>query len=328
MLVDAEGMLRWAAASDQQAEQLEQAQEALAQGPCTDAFWQRAPVELTGEAGQEIASALPGASFRAALSVPVELAGGPIGTLDAYARSERRWNESEVSALQACAGVVANLLGHAVAAWTQGRLARQLQAALEARVVIEQAKGALMEREGVDAAIAFERLRGVARSHHRTVVEVAREVVAGVPLPSRPAGGSTRPRNVWSSPTSRRRGCTSGSPRCMSCWVTPTGRGRSGSGPLGRGRGPSASGTARLDRRPHRGPDAWGAASRVQARAVPRNCAVFARSGRWAVPAGGAERETARLCMPHGSPFQPRTYRLRRGNSRASTAGCRRRVAL
>lgn len=35
MLVDAEGMLRWAAASDQQAEQLEQAQEALAQGPVT-----------------------------------------------------------------------------------------------------------------------------------------------------------------------------------------------------------------------------------------------------------------------------------------------------
>ena len=44
MLVDADGALRWAAASDQQAEQLEQAQEDLAQGPCTDAFWQRAPV--------------------------------------------------------------------------------------------------------------------------------------------------------------------------------------------------------------------------------------------------------------------------------------------
>jgi signal transduction protein with GAF and PtsI domain len=189
MLVDAEGMLRWAAASDQQAEQLEQAQEELAQGPCTDAFWQRAPVpvrDVAGEGAEEIASALLGASFKAALSVPVELAGGPIGTLDAYARSKRAWNESEVSALQACAGVVANLLGHAVAAYTQGRLARQLQVALEHRVVIEQAKGALMEREGVDAAIAFERLRSVARSRHRTVVEVAGDVLAGVPLPSRP----------------------------------------------------------------------------------------------------------------------------------------------
>jgi ANTAR domain/GAF domain len=195
MLVDAQGMLRWAAASDQQAEQLEQAQEELAQGPCTDAFWQRAPVpvrDATREGAQAIASVLLGASFRAALSVPVELAGGPIGTLDAYARGERAWNESEVSALQACAGVVANLLGHAVSAYTQGRLARQLQVALEHRVVIEQAKGALMERDLVDAATAFERLRSVARSGRRTVVEVAREVLAGVPLPSGPAEG-TRP---------------------------------------------------------------------------------------------------------------------------------------
>ena len=110
------------------------------------------------------------------------------GTLDAYARRERAWNESEVSALQACAGVVANLLGQAVAAWTQGRLARQLQIALEHRVVIEQAKGALMEREGVEAAIAFERLRSSARSRHRTVVEVTGDVLAGGPLPSDPAG--------------------------------------------------------------------------------------------------------------------------------------------
>jgi hypothetical protein len=190
MLVDAEGALRWAAASDQQAEQLEQTQEDLAQGPCTDAFWQRAPVpvrDVTGEGAKEIAVVLLDASFRAALSVPVELAGGPIGTLDAYARSERAWNESKVSALQACAGVVANLLGHAVAAYTQGRLARQLQVALEHRVVIEQAKGALMAHELLDAATAFERLRSAARTGRRTVAEVARDVLAGVPLPSSPA---------------------------------------------------------------------------------------------------------------------------------------------
>jgi len=71
-------------------------------------------------------------------------------------------------------------------------LARQLQVALEHRVVIEQAKGALMARELVDAATAFERLRRVARSGQRTVAEVAREVLAGVPLPSGPAKG-TRP---------------------------------------------------------------------------------------------------------------------------------------
>jgi GAF domain-containing protein len=187
MLVGADGLLRWAAASDQQAQQMEQAQEEVAQGPCTDAFWQRAPVpvsDVTREGEEEIASVLLGASFKAGLSVPVEVAGGPIGTLDVYQRGPRNWNESEVSALQACAGVVANLLAHAVAAFTQGRLARQLQVAFEQRIVIEQGKGALMEREGVDAASAFERLRSVARSGRRTVVDVARDVLAGVPLPS------------------------------------------------------------------------------------------------------------------------------------------------
>jgi hypothetical protein len=236
MLVDAEGMLRWAAASDQQAEQLEQAQEALAQGPCTDAFWQRALVpvrDVTREGAEEIASVLLGASFRAALSVPVELAGGPIGTLDAYGRGEHAWNESEVSALQACAGVVANLLGHAVAAYTQGRLARQLQVALEHRVVIEQAKGALMEREGVDAAIAFERLRSVARSRHRTVSRSPATCWRVCRCRPTRVRGSSRPGNLRSSPTSRRPACMSGSPRCTNCWATQTRLGRSGSGPLG-----------------------------------------------------------------------------------------------
>ena len=47
MLMGADGLLRWAAASDQQAQQMEQAQEEVAQGPCTDAFWQRAPVPVS-----------------------------------------------------------------------------------------------------------------------------------------------------------------------------------------------------------------------------------------------------------------------------------------
>jgi hypothetical protein len=152
--------------------------------------------DVTGEGARDVAAVLLDASFRAALSVPVELAGGPIGTLDAYARGERAWNESEVSALQACGGVVANLLGQAVAAYTQGRLARQLQVALEHRVVIEQAKGALMERELLDAATAFERLRSVARTGRRTVAEVARDVLAGVPLPSSPAEEASATRKL------------------------------------------------------------------------------------------------------------------------------------
>ena len=62
----------------------------------------------------------------------------------------------------------------------------QLESALERRVLIERAKGILMERHGVDDRAAFELLRDHARSHNRKVVDVARAVAEGHQLlPSR-----------------------------------------------------------------------------------------------------------------------------------------------
>jgi GAF domain-containing protein len=46
MLVDAEGQLRWASATDQIAQALEDRQERLAQGPCAVAFSQRLPAAI------------------------------------------------------------------------------------------------------------------------------------------------------------------------------------------------------------------------------------------------------------------------------------------
>jgi AmiR/NasT family two-component response regulator len=54
---------------------------------------------------------------------------------------------------------------------------RQLEIALESRIVIEQAKGVLIERLDVDAQYAFELLRGAARSNHLRLHELARRVV-------------------------------------------------------------------------------------------------------------------------------------------------------
>jgi anti-anti-sigma factor len=87
----------------------------------------------------------------------------------------------------------------------------QLEHALEHRVVVEQAKGVLMGREDLSVEEAFERLRAVARSRRRPVEELAREVVAGRPLPEvtrstrqRPRGGSGAPRERQPRPAARR----------------------------------------------------------------------------------------------------------------------------
>jgi AmiR/NasT family two-component response regulator len=55
----------------------------------------------------------------------------------------------------------------------------QLESALERRVVIERAKGILMERHSVDDRRAFELLRDHARSGSRRVVDVAQSVLDG-----------------------------------------------------------------------------------------------------------------------------------------------------
>jgi transcriptional regulator with GAF, ATPase, and Fis domain len=184
MLLTKDGSMTAASAFDQQGELAEVAQAQLGQGPCVEAFTRGLPVAIPDLAGDarfdKIAVALRSAGIRGALCVPVEVLGGPIGTLDLFTAIPRAWDDSEVSAAHAYAGVVASLLGSAVAAHASSRLATQLQTALDSRVLIEQAKGVLMASEKLDAQTAFTRLRRQARNTRRPVPEVAREIIDSV----------------------------------------------------------------------------------------------------------------------------------------------------
>jgi GAF domain-containing protein len=184
MLVDADGRLRWASASDERAQAAEDNQELFGQGPCMAAFAEVAPMQMRDARVEpewgEITLVMAAEEVLASLSVPVEMNGSPIGTLDVYSATPRDWDASEVSAVQAYAGLVANLLVSAVAAHAKGELAGQLQIALDHRVLIEQAKGALMAHEGVDERAAFERIRIMARSSNRTAAAVAKELLAAM----------------------------------------------------------------------------------------------------------------------------------------------------
>jgi len=187
MLVGKDELLAWASASDAQAERAEAVQADLGAGPCMVACRERSPVAVRDVEAEprwaEVAPALVAAQLRAALSVPVELAGGPDrdpgGVWGRAAGLERQ----QGGGLGAYAGVVASLLRAAAAATVKGELAEQLQWALGHRVLIEQAKGVLMEREGLSPAAAFARLRSTARAVGRTVGELAGVVLAGGSLP-------------------------------------------------------------------------------------------------------------------------------------------------
>ena len=91
--------------------------------------------------------------------------------------------------------MVATLVRAAAEAERTTQIIDQLEHALHHRVVIEQAKGILMEREQLDQAGAFDRLRKAARAGRRRVSEVAAEVVAGhlLPLPGPSNGNGGHP---------------------------------------------------------------------------------------------------------------------------------------
>jgi signal transduction protein with GAF and PtsI domain len=144
MLADNDGTLRSATASDQRAQTLEDSQERFAAGPCAQAFATGRPVVMRDATLEprwgEVRHAFAEARIRSGLSVPLRLGGCPIGTLDVYAAAPGGWDETEVSALQAYAGVVATLLGAAARATVKSRLAEQLQAALETSAPAEPAR--------------------------------------------------------------------------------------------------------------------------------------------------------------------------------------------
>jgi response regulator NasT len=88
------------------------------------------------------------------------------------------------------AGVFAYIVGNDPQTWQNTieialrRFAdyHNLHAAFRRRVLIERAKGILMERHGVREAEAFELLRDEARRTNRRVVEVADAILEGHPL--------------------------------------------------------------------------------------------------------------------------------------------------
>ena len=74
-------------------------------------------------------------------------------------------------------------------------LNEQLQGALNSRVVIEQAKGKLAERLGIDMDQAFAMLRGYARSRNLRLSDLAQAFIEGTPagFPGLTTPASPRP---------------------------------------------------------------------------------------------------------------------------------------
>ncbi len=189
LVADEQDILRYVAASDGPGRILEQVEAEAAEGPCTTAFVTGVVVtsrDVTAETQRwpVLSESMSHQPVRAVLGTPVRVGGVPVGTLDVYRGQVHDWDESETAALAQFAEVVATTMTAAIQAHTAGELARQLQYALDYRVVIERAVGYLMAKETVDPVVAFNRLRTAARSRRTKIGEVAEHVLAHGALPA------------------------------------------------------------------------------------------------------------------------------------------------
>jgi GAF domain-containing protein len=182
MLVDRDQVLRNLAVSDRRAALLEELQAEHGEGPCVDAFDGKQPV-AADDLGRDdrwprFGPAAVDRGLRAVLASPIPYSQQAVGVVAVFAGGPHPWTQAEQEAIVAFTELVAMLVLHAMEASERGRLAAELQVALDSRVVIEQAKGVLVGRHGLTTREAFERLRRQARDQRRPLAAVARAVVS------------------------------------------------------------------------------------------------------------------------------------------------------
>ncbi|SES18778.1 GAF and ANTAR domain-containing protein [Actinokineospora terrae] len=129
-----------------------------------------------------IAEAATAAGFRQAHAVPMRLRGTPLGAVCLYRVADRPFDAEEIAAVQAAADMAAVGINAERAVRQRQTLADQLQAALESRILIEQAKGVLAERHHQHVSESFRELRSLSRSHNLKIAQVAEEVVRSAAL--------------------------------------------------------------------------------------------------------------------------------------------------
>jgi GAF domain-containing protein len=187
MIADDQSILRYAVATEQRSQVLEDVQLETGIGPCVEAFV-RDDVVVSEDLAED--GRWPAVSERIApldvhgmLGVPVHLGGVPVGSLDVYLDEPHRWDLAEQRAMRSYAEVVGALMEAALTAHQAGELADQLNYALEHRVPIERGIGFLMARDRLDHADAFNQLRRAARNSRRRIGDVAEELLRTGALP-------------------------------------------------------------------------------------------------------------------------------------------------
>jgi len=183
LLADQAGRLQMMAASDERAEMIELFQVQALEGPCQDCYRVGAPVvnvdlRDAGDLWPHFAPRAVEAGYRSVHAFPLRLRGETLGALNLFSTDTGRLTEGDAGIVQALADVATIGLMQERAIRRGEQVTEQLQAALNSRVVIEQAKGAMAQIHGGTPDEAFVRIRDFCRRNGLRLSEVALAITA------------------------------------------------------------------------------------------------------------------------------------------------------
>jgi GAF domain-containing protein len=184
MLAAPAGDLRVTASSSETMRLLELFELQNQEGPCLDCYRSGEPVinqDMAAVNGRwpRFAPEAIRAGFRSAHALPLRLRRIVLGALNLFHVQPGALAPDDVTAAQAFADIATIAIIHHRGVVETQLVNEQLNHALNSRIVIEQAKGVVAERAGVDMDEAFTRLRNHARSHNLRLADIAANVISG-----------------------------------------------------------------------------------------------------------------------------------------------------
>jgi GAF domain-containing protein len=182
MLASPAGELRVMASSSEAMRTLELLELQAQEGPCLDCYHGGEGVISAdlGEVGTRwpsFAHEALAAGFQSVVALPMRLRGSIIGALNLFRFDTGHMPIADIEMAQALADVATIAILQHRGAIEAHDLNKQLTQALNSRVVIEQAKGMIAERESVPMDDAFIALRHHARNHNLRLADVAESII-------------------------------------------------------------------------------------------------------------------------------------------------------
>jgi GAF domain-containing protein len=183
MLADGRGNLEFMAGSNENVRLLELFQLQTREGPCLEAYRTGQPViniDLSTATARwpRFAPRATESGFQSVHAFPLRLRSQVIGALNVFGDTKGGdFSGADVPIVQSLADVAAIALLQERALRRGEALTEQLQGALNSRIIIEQAKGAVAYARAITVDQAFIRIRDYARNHNRKLTEVAQTIV-------------------------------------------------------------------------------------------------------------------------------------------------------